>query len=191
MKEKKVLGVGINDADYNIRDSRTGWRCPYYLRWRSMLNRCYNPKYLKEHPSYDGCYVCEEWLTFSSFRRWMDAQEWEGMHLDKDLIVRGNKVYSPLTCIFIPQHVNKLFTDRSLHRGKYPLGVSYIPKSGKYVANVNEFGEQKRIGLFEKMEDAEKAYKIEKNRVILRTIEDISDEMVKTILKNRLYEDVL
>lgn len=79
---RKVCGVGINDADYVVgkyeswyeggkRKLKTLWQCPYYVKWHAMLNRCYNARYHKNKPTYIGCYVCEEWLTFSNFKAWM------------------------------------------------------------------------------------------------------------------------
>lgn len=103
---RKVQGVGIMDADYIVdvreywvengkRKSRLVWSCPFHRKWSDMLVRCYSPKRLEYRQSYAGCYVCDEWLTFSNFKSWMEKQDWEGKHLDKDLLQTGSKVYSP------------------------------------------------------------------------------------------------
>lgn len=80
-KPKLVYGVGINDADYPTtqREKVNGewkitWRCLYYDRWVSMLTRCYSSKCHEKQPTYKGCSVCDEWLTFSNFRKWMEQQ---------------------------------------------------------------------------------------------------------------------
>lgn len=149
MKPKKlVYGVGINDADYAVqkfetigyvggkRKQKMVWICPYYLKWSDMLKRCYSTKLQETHPTYKGCSVSEEWLTFSNFRRWMESQDFEGKHLDKDLLFVGNKVYSAETCVFVPKEVNLFTIDRGADRGEWPIGV-YRHKSGKFQAECN------------------------------------------------------
>lgn len=124
-KTKKVCGVGINDADYATqgRDKITGkrWWCPYYSRWHSMIKRCYSEKYQEKNPTYKGCAVCEEWLYFSNFKRWVEEQDWKGKHLDKDFLVEGNKVYGPDTCVFMDGSLNTFTTLRAALRGDYPF----------------------------------------------------------------------
>ena len=98
-----VQGVGVNDADYTVcikRNNKIIWRCPFYIKWRNMIERCYSPLWHKRYPSYIGCSVCPEWRYFSKFRFWMSTQKWKGMELDKDILVKGNRVYSPDTCCF-------------------------------------------------------------------------------------------
>ena len=134
MKNKLVYGVGINDADYIVciyeelprtngkQNQKIVWRCPFYSRWMSMLRRCYSKAYQEKQPSYKGCSVCEEWLTFSNFKSWMETQDWEGKQLDKDLLVYKNKIYSPETCVFIDQRLNTFLVKSNKTRGDYPLG---------------------------------------------------------------------
>ena len=93
---KLVCGVGINDADYAVvewetigyvngkQNQKRVWECPYYKVWGSMLKRCYSDKYQERYQTYKGCTVSEEWLTFSNFKNWMEKQDWEGKHLDKE-----------------------------------------------------------------------------------------------------------
>ena len=76
-KQKLVFGVGINDADYSIqkvitivdengkRRQKQIWICPFYKKWKSMLERCYSDKYRERYPTYKSCSVCQEWLTLS------------------------------------------------------------------------------------------------------------------------------
>lgn len=114
-KRKPVHGFGINDSDYKtVLSERVDgvlirvWGCPYYLVWKDMLMRCYSDKYLEKNPSYSGCTVCEDWLYFSKFKLWMEKQDWKEKALDKDIKLRGNKHYSPETCIFVPSELNQL-----------------------------------------------------------------------------------
>ena len=107
-----VYGFGVNDANYILRivkNNKVIGRCPFYTKWENMLKRCYSSKWHKQYPSYIGCCVCPEWRYFSKFRLWMESQKWEGMELDKDILVKGNRVYGPDTCCFIPQAINSLF----------------------------------------------------------------------------------
>ena len=109
--KRLVYGVGINDADYVVQKWETIgyvngkqkqkliWICPYYSAWKSMLKRCYSSKYQDKRPTYKGCSVSDEWLTFSVFKVWMEKQDWEGKQLDKDLLFEGNKIYSADTCV--------------------------------------------------------------------------------------------
>lgn len=100
-----------------------GKHLKYYRVWVSMLRRCYSEKYHLSMPTYIGCSVCDEWKTLSVFKKWHDANYVKGFHLDKDLLVEGNKVYSPETCIYASPTINVLLTDHRRARGKYPQGV--------------------------------------------------------------------
>ena len=88
-KPKLIYGVAVNDAGYKVDDLVDGKRitCHYYNTWKNMLSRCYGKSNTK---SYARCAVAEEWLTFSTFRKWMERQDYEGKCLDKDLIVHNN-----------------------------------------------------------------------------------------------------
>lgn len=79
-----------------------------------MLNRCCSGKLHKRESTYINCKVCDEWLNFQNFSEWFknNYYEVEGqrMELDKDILNKGNKIYSPNTCIFVPHNINNLFT---------------------------------------------------------------------------------
>lgn len=172
MKLKKlVFGVGINDADYAVQRNETTevngkkkqklvWRCQYYTTWKSMLQRCYSAKYQERKPTYAGCSVSDEWLTFSSFKNWMETQDWEGKELDKDILVEGNKVYSADTCVFVTQMVNKFTTDNGANRGEWKIGVYWCKQTGKFRSQCsNPFTKkQERLGYFDCEEAAHKAW---------------------------------
>lgn len=145
MKPKKlVCGVGINNADYVVqiketighvdgkRKEKSVWKCPYYRAWNSMLNRCYSAKYQDRNPTYAGCTVSEEWLTFSIFKAWMEKQDWDGKQLDKDLLFEGNKVYSADACVFVTRMVNMFTTNRGLDRGEFLIGVHWDKVANKF-----------------------------------------------------------
>ena len=119
--QKLVYGVGINDLDEPIRINRKVLK--FYGAWYNMLHRCYSEKSLSKRPTYVGCSVCDDWLLLSNFREWFNANYRDGMALDKDILIPGNKVYSPKTCSFVPGYINNLLTDAAAIRGDYPLGV--------------------------------------------------------------------
>jgi hypothetical protein len=153
--------IGIKEKS-NISSS------PSYNKWKSMLERCYNEKALEKHPTYREVTVCEEWHNFQNFTKWYDnnLKPWmdKSWHLDKDLLVKGNKIYSPDTCVFIPQEINKLFLNSINYRGAHPKGVW---KNGeKYCAEVIGSKIKERLGTFDTPEIAFGAYKKAKEKII-------------------------
>lgn len=174
MKPKKlVCGVGINDADYVVKKSETighvdgkrrrklVWFCPYFQAWENMLMRCYSAKYQERHPTYAGCTVSENWLTFSNFKVWMEKQDWQSKQLDKDILIEGNKIYSPETCVFVTQMVNKFTTDRGLDRGEWLVGVCWNKALEKFQSSCsNPFSrEREHLGLFNCEQEAHQAWR--------------------------------
>lgn len=161
-KPKLVYGVGINDADYVTNKwemiSHTGgkrkkklvWVCPHYRAWTSMLERCYSTKYQEKRPTYKGCSVSDEWLTFSNFRKWMEKQDWEGKQLDKDILFEGNKIYSAETCVFVTRDVNSFTIDRGNDRGEWLIGAYWDKVANKFNSRCsNPFTKkQENLGYF-------------------------------------------
>lgn len=175
ISKKLVWGVGTNDADYTVQifeldrsstyrngnyKSKIVWLCPFYSRWKDLLKRCYSAASLKKNPSYRGCTVCEEWLLFSNFRKWMIGQNWEGMQLDKDILFEGNKIYSPETSVFVTSQVNTFLLDCRESRGEFPIGVTLHNSTGKYVSRCgNPFTrERDYLGLFICPQEAHNAW---------------------------------
>ena len=173
MKPKKlVYGVGINDADYAVQEFETigyvdgkrkqklVWICPYYSAWRSMLARCYSAKVQGRRPTYVGCSVSHEWLTFSNFKAWMEKQDFEGKQLDKDMLFVGNKVYSAETCVFVTGAVNRFTTDSGASRGEWLIGVSWRKEANKFMSSCGNPFTKKRenLGYFTCELEAHKAW---------------------------------
>lgn len=115
------LGIGKHKVKEKGKQIKT------YKVWLKMLQRCYDPYYLNEHPTYRDCYVCEEWHNLQNFGEWWEYNVYncnnEKICLDKDILVKGNKVYSPETCIIVPERINLLFVKKDANRGDYPIGV--------------------------------------------------------------------
>lgn len=157
MKNKKlVCGVGITDSITREK----GKQLQSYTIWNTMLQRCYSQKKQIKQPTYKGCSVCIEWLTYSNFKTWFDQNYVPDYQLDKDILTRGNKVYSPTNCRFVPRQINSLLIDRGAARGQYLQGVSWDKGAQKFKALCHiGTGTQKHIGVFELETEAFLAYK--------------------------------
>jgi hypothetical protein len=156
-RRKLVYGFGTNDAGYIVGNGKN--RCSYYGVWVNMLMRCYSDKFQESNPTYIGCVVCENWLTFSNFKEWMSTKNWNNNELDKDMIIPLNKVYGPEFCSFIPKELNALLNDHNSARGKYPQGVSFHEQTKKFRARCNLDGKGVHLGLFDTPEEGVIAYK--------------------------------
>lgn len=148
-----IYGVGVNDANYPVTVRVYGnWRkkwqnCPLYAVWTAMLRRCYSSSYQEKHATYKGCTVCDEWLYFSEFKAWMEKQDWKGKQIDKDILVHGNKIYSPSTCVFVTAAVNNFILESGAARGDWPIGVCWDKKSNSFVSVVRNPITQKQENL--------------------------------------------
>ncbi len=164
VKRKPLWGVGINDADYttqvNTKVSRKSirlWQCPYHSVWTSIIRRCYSEAYQKKQPTYSGCTVCDDWLYFTKFKAWMEQQDWKGKALDKDLLLEGNKIYSPKTCIFVDQAINNLtLVNQSHKKSGLPLGVTI--NYNNYKARISEYNVRRGLGTYQTPTLAHKAW---------------------------------
>ncbi len=140
-----------------------------YQLWNNMINRCYNEKGLSRNPTYKDCHVSEEWRYLSNFKEWCHTQigfDQDGWHLDKDILVKGNKVYSEDTCCFVPPEINNLFTKADRIRGKYPIGVYEDKQAGKFKVRISVEGKQKHVGRYYCEKEAFYAYKVAKEQYI-------------------------
>lgn len=179
----KLCGVGLLgnttsiDASSNVKKS--------YNAWKAMIHRCYSEKEHKRAPTYQNCSVCKEWLYYSNFEQWWDDNYYEinnqEMHLDKDILIKGNKVYSPQTCTIVPQDINSLLIKRDSKRGNLPIGVTYFKRDKKYMATICKFGKQHYLGLYNTPEEAFQAYKQEKERHIKEVAEKYKDKIPKKL----------
>lgn len=159
-----VQGKGINDMRGATREVVDGKRVhtPAYQKWVGMLDRCYSEILHTVQPTYRGCTVCTEWLTFSKFKQWFDVNNVLGWELDKDILDSDSKRYSPETCCFVPKSVNVLLTTSGASRGELPLGVSWDKVRGKYIVHIRTYGKKKSLGRFNTLEDAVTTYKVAK-----------------------------
>lgn len=178
-----ISGVGICDADYTVKHRVDGKyvTCRFYARWVDMINRCYSEKVHATKPSYKECTVCESWRTFSNFKRWMEQQDFEGKQLDKDIIVPGNKIYSPSTCAFVSKELNSVLVNYDA-----VAGISYV--RGKFTARVGDGRRRWYIGSFTSKDEAIDACKKKKAQILLNLRELTDDDRVKESLTKRAQE---
>ena len=156
-----VFGVGISGAKYPV--SEDGRDTKEYELWSNMLQRCYSDTYKKKQPTYIGCDVSDKFKSYEYFYEWCHSQigfGMDGWQLDKDLLIKGNKIYSESTCVFIPREINQMLVKRAASRGEYLIGVSWNKKANAFKVTVNKNkGEQEYLGLFNTELEAFNAYK--------------------------------
>lgn len=162
----KVYGVGfIGVGKYLTKQN--GKITEYYESWRGALRRSYDKKFHKKCATYVGCSVDSRWHNYQDFCAWADKQVFfSGYKLDKDLLVRGNKIYGPDTCVYLPNELNCIISMHYTPRKNVPNGVSKVwnPKARKtWVANVSRRGDKSKskvhcVGYFSTAEEASEAY---------------------------------
>lgn len=190
-RRNKFLGVGVNDLSEHICSTEEGARIRRV--WANMLRRCYDPEVQKKQPTYIGCTVDKRWFSLAEFKKFYDANYHEGYHIDKDILVRDNKVYSPENCCFVPQEINALLTRRQNERGKYKQGVRHCNnprnKTKKFIAQINIRGKRVSLGYYETEEEAFIAYKTRKEALIKEIATEyynngkIAENVYKALLK--------
>lgn len=133
--DKTVYGIGyVGYGKYSYKTDKQ-----VYKKWAHMLTRCYDGIYNKIYPTYEGCYVCEEWHNFQNFAKWYYDNIWDydGVYsLDKDILIKGNKCYSPQTCLLVNVQINSLFTKNNADRGDLPIGVTLDKRYNQYRAYI-------------------------------------------------------
>ena len=185
-KRKLLFGVGLND---DVAIHANGTESMAFRKWRTMLARCYSKVYQKKQRTYKDCSVCEEWLTFSNFKKWHDEHYIDGYELDKDILVKGNKVYSSETCCYIPKEINSLLLKCDSKRGDLPIGViRYTLKNGnvRYVAQFSSSLVSRRnnyLGSYDSPQKAFEAYKKAKEKYV-------KELASKYYLQNKINERV-
>ncbi len=179
-----VYGVGyIGEGSY--KTSISGKHTKDYASWKRMLGRCYSKLELKKNPTYIEVTVCEQWHNFQNFAQWHE-ENWKdhmdsSWDLDKDILFKGNKIYSPETCCFVPQEINNLLCKANSIRGKYPIGVK---KEGRrFEAKLYINNNPIHLGYFDTPEEAFQAYKTAKEA----HIKEKADEW-RPFIKPNVYE---
>lgn len=182
--------VGLETTKINGKNIKS------YDIWNSMLQRCYDEKLQQKHPTYIGCKVCNEWLYYSNFKKWFNKNYYEieeqRMHLDKDILKRENKIYSPETCVFVPERINSLFTKSNATRGDLPIGVSWIKETNKYRTVCSIFdiktnkSKNKHLGCYNTPNEAFESYKNFKEKYVKQVA-----EQYKGRIPSKLYDAMI
>ena len=168
--EKTVHGIGyLGYGDYKC--TINGIKTKQYQCWEGMFKRCYDSKYHEREPTYKTCIICDEWLNFQGFGKWYDENFYQvlnqKMQLDKDILHKGNKIYAPENCVFVPYNINYLFCKCDAKRGDCVIGVSYNKDRNKYVAQCNNgHGKSRVIAYVNNELDAFTTYKNYKENII-------------------------
>lgn len=190
---KKLKGVLFGECYNDSTESLRGEVRVAYIHWRNMLVRCYSEEYQKTKQSYHLCSVCEEWKFFSNFLAWFRNTEngyKSGYCLDKDILVKGNKMYSPETCCFVPPFVNTLLLNRKGGRGTLPIGVK--ANGRKFYSEISIRGKIKYLGMFNTKEDAFAVYKQTRESYIKECADEyynnglITEKVYKALLNYRI-----
>lgn len=180
--EPRIYNIGyMGEGPYKaIDENKIKTKC--YRTWIKIFQRCYIYNDYSKNYSYKECTICDEWLNFQNFAEWYNENYYEipgeKMCIDKDILVKGNKVYSSNTCLIVPERINLLFTKRYSERGELPIGVRISSKNGKYEARCNT----KYLGYYNTSEEAFAAYKTYKEN----QIKQVADEY-KDLIPERLY----
>lgn len=173
------IGVGEYKTGTNIKHTEE------YQNWTCMIRRCYDKKLKERYSAYYGdCSVCEEWHNYQNFAKWWNENVYrvgtERMHLDKDILFGGNRIYSPDTCLISPQRINMMFMNKP---NKYNLPNGIKPSSkGRYESKYNG----KYLGVFDSIEDAVVAHDMAKTEALIQIANEYKDK-----IPNKLYEALI
>ena len=194
--DRSVYGIGyIGEGKYKV-SYENGKQTRVYRTWCDMLRRCYCEKYHKRHPTYIGCKASEEFHNFQNFGEWDKENfytvEGQKMHLDKDILVKHNKIYSPDTCIYVPQTINTLFVKNDKNRGESVIGVSYHKRDNVYLSRCNMINpktgksKNKCLGVYNTEIEAFEVYKYYKEKNI-KMVADYFKREIPSELYQGLY----
>ena len=188
-----VYGVGILGTKYP--PSVNGRTTKEYMLWCHMLERCYSDTYQKKKPTYEGCEVSDKFKSYEYFYEWCHKQvgfDNQGWHLDKDLLIKGNRVYNEYSCVFLPNEINLLLTKRTASRGEYLIGVSWHKRDKVFRAMVSRNkGKQEYLGHFDTEIEAFNAYKVAKEAFVKEQANEFKsqiDERAYNALMNYTVE---
>ena len=160
-----------------------------YRLWNNMVNRCYNEVTRHIYSAYEDCFVADEWKYLSKFKDWCEKQigfDQDKWHLDKDILVKGNKVYSPETCCFVPPELNCALAGNKKVRGSFPQGVIYNSTKTRYRARIQRGDKWESLGTYDTPEEAFYAYKTVKETYIKSLAEKWKDQ-----IDPRVYESLM
>lgn len=184
-----VCGVGYLGHGKHLAKVK-GKDTAVYQRWTGMIARCYasRPGY---YETYIGCTMVPEWLNFQTFAEWHSKQPFlDGMQIDKDILLKNNRTYSPENCRLVPTEINKAMTGGKKNRDSdLPTGVGICGK--KFSANITTSGKHRYLGLYSTPEEAFSVYKLEKELHIRQLAEKYKGALVPEIYEAMMNWEVL
>lgn len=179
--DKTILNVAyVGDGKYSKEKDKECYTC-----WHNILIRCFDLKYKEKYPTYKDASIVDEWLDFQTFAKWYYDNIYyvpnERMEIDKDILIKNNKVYSPDSCVFVPRRINSLLINNKSIRGEYPVGVDM--HRGRLRARCNTLNGSVFIGHFSSPETAFNAYKKFKENYIKQVAEEYKDKIPEKLYK--------
>ena len=186
--DKTVYNIGyIGEGNYSHKSHPR-----IYNIWRHMLGRCYDDVVLSSNPTYYDCYTADEWHCFQNFAKWYDDNYYEipgeSMELDKDILCKGNRIYSPDTCVFVPQYINTLIVKNDADRGELPIGCYY--HCGSIYASCSIRNDSVFLGVYDDINEAFNVYKEFKEDYIKKVADEYRD-YIPTNLYEAMYNWVV
>jgi hypothetical protein len=121
------------------------------LLFSSMHQRCkINGIQQKLKPNYVGCTTSENFKCFQFFTDWCHKQIGYNnlFQLDKDILIKNNKLYSENTCVFIPKGLNTFLTNTREQKGKNLIGAAPYNNSFKFRSYISINNKRTVLGIF-------------------------------------------
>ncbi len=174
---KYISGIG----KYSKINTPEIYRC-----WYNILLRCNDKIFQEKEPTYIGCELCKEWWNLQEFGKWYEQNYINNFTIDKDILIKGNKLYSPETCCFVPKELNNLLTKANNIRNNLPIGVCYKKQLNKYSAQLHIGDSYKFLGYYDTVEKAFLKYKEEKENYI-----KFIAEKYKSIINENVYKALI
>lgn len=165
-----------------------------FSHWNAMRDRCKKDGATQKlYPAYIGCsmdsFFEDPKQGFQNFAAWCQNQvgfKKEGFELDKDILVKGNKVYGPNTCVFVPQQINNLFLvpRKKDQTNNMPVGVRFVDNG--YRVEISIDNKAVNLGRFQNVNLAEQAY-------LTRKVQDIHEKakLYKDQIDSRVYDSMM
>jgi len=131
-----------------------------YTRWVNMMDRCYGDSVTE---TYRDVRVCKEWKDFDTFHEWHKENNDPNrkLELDKDLLVFGNKLYSPDACVLVPKELNMLIVIPRVEKQRTLPGT--YKTAFNYGASCNGI----KLGFYDTEEEAHRAWQMDMIRQLL------------------------
>lgn len=184
---KSMYGIGyIGIGEYQTLID--GKETKAYKAWRNMMSRCYCEAAIKHRHTYEDCIVSEEFHCFQDFAKWYYSNMWGSdikYQVDKDILVKGNKIYSPETCVLVDNKLNNILSKSNINNGEYPIGVTFAKRLNAYTPQLKIDGKSQYLGIYDNPIDAFYKYKEAKEQYIKRVADEYKQKY--TDFPDKLY----